>query len=51
MELDLSKLSEPIPESLQKIFTNPARIVSNIKTYDQDSYETKVEGDTVKVKI
>jgi hypothetical protein len=51
MELDLSKLPEPIPESLQKIFANSARIVSIIKTYDQDIYETKVESDSVKVKI
>ena len=51
MELDLSKLPEPIPESLQKIFANSARIISIIKTYDQDSYETKVEGDRVAVKI
>jgi nitrite reductase/ring-hydroxylating ferredoxin subunit len=51
MELDLSKLPEPIPESLQKIFANSARIISIIKTYDQDSYETKVEGDKVEVKI
>ena len=51
MELDLSKLPEPIPESLQKIFANSARIISIIKTYDQDSYETKVEGEKVEVKI
>ena len=51
MELDLSKLPEPIPESLQKVFANSARIISIIKTYDQDSYETKVEGDKVEVKI
>ncbi|MGC2667720.1 MAG: non-heme iron oxygenase ferredoxin subunit [Candidatus Nitrosopolaris sp.] len=51
MELDLSKLPEPIPESLQKIFANSARIISIIKTYDQESYETKVEGDKVEVKI
>jgi hypothetical protein len=51
MELDLSKLPEPIPESLQKIFANSARIISIIKTYDQDRYETKVEGDSIKVKI
>jgi nitrite reductase/ring-hydroxylating ferredoxin subunit len=51
MELDFSKLPEPIPESLQKIFANSARIISIIKTYDQDSYETKVEGNRVEVKI
>ncbi len=51
MELDLSKLPEPIPESLQKVFTNSARIVSIIKTYDQDSYETKVVGDRVDLKM
>ena len=51
MELDLSNLPEPIPESLQKVFANSARIISIIKTYDQDSYETKVEGEKVEVKI
>jgi hypothetical protein len=28
-----------------------AQQMSNIKTYDQETYEVKVEGDSIKVKI
>lgn len=51
MVLDPSKLPEPLPESLQKIFAHSAQIMSRIKTYDQLIYETKIEGNRVKVKI
>jgi nitrite reductase/ring-hydroxylating ferredoxin subunit len=52
MAQDPSKLPEPLPESLQKIFAHSAKIMSKIKTYDQPTYETKIEGDNrVKVKI
>jgi nitrite reductase/ring-hydroxylating ferredoxin subunit len=48
---DLSKLPEPIPESLQKMFARSAEIASKVKTYDQPTYETKVEGNRVKVRM
>jgi nitrite reductase/ring-hydroxylating ferredoxin subunit len=51
MAADPSKFPEPIPQSLQKMFARNAEMMSKIKTYDQPIYETKVEGNTVKVKI
>jgi nitrite reductase/ring-hydroxylating ferredoxin subunit len=51
MAPDTSKFPEPIPESLQKMFARSAEIMSKVKTYDQPTYETKVEGNRVKVKI
>ena len=50
MALDPSKFPEPIPEGLQKMFAQAAQIQSKIKTYDQQTYETKVEGNRVKVR-
>jgi nitrite reductase/ring-hydroxylating ferredoxin subunit len=50
MALDPSKFPEPIPESLQKMFARNVEIMSKIKTYDQAIYETKVEGNRVKVR-
>jgi nitrite reductase/ring-hydroxylating ferredoxin subunit len=51
MALDPSKFPEPIPEGLQKMFAQAAQIQSKIKTYDQQTYETKVEGNTVQVRV
>src|ERR671919_1514748 len=51
MATDPSKFPEPIPESLQKVFARSAQIMSKVKTYDQPIYQTKIKGDTVKVKI
>jgi nitrite reductase/ring-hydroxylating ferredoxin subunit len=51
MAPDLSKFPEPIPESLQKMFAHSAQIGSKIKTYDQPTYETKVKGNKVKVRM
>jgi nitrite reductase/ring-hydroxylating ferredoxin subunit len=51
MAADPSKLPEPIPESLQKMFARSAEIMCKVKTYDQPTYETKVEGNIVKVRM
>jgi len=51
MTLDPSKLPEPLPESLQKMFAHSAEIQSKIKTYDQATYETRVDGNRVKVRM
>jgi nitrite reductase/ring-hydroxylating ferredoxin subunit len=51
MAPDPSKFPEPIPESLQKVFARSAQIMSKVKTYDQPIYETKIEENTIKVKI
>jgi nitrite reductase/ring-hydroxylating ferredoxin subunit len=49
MAPDPSKFPEPLPESLQRMFARTAEITSKVKTYDQSTYETKVEGNKVKV--
>jgi nitrite reductase/ring-hydroxylating ferredoxin subunit len=51
MALDPSKFPEPLPETLQKMFAHAAQIQSKIKTYDQPTYETSVEGSKIKVRI
>ena len=51
MALDPSKFQEPIPESLQKMFARSGEIMSKIKTYNQPTYETSVEGSRIKVRI
>lgn len=51
MAPDPSKFPEPIPESLQKMFARSAEIMSKVKTYDQPTYETRVEGNRVKVRM
>ena len=51
MAPDPSKFPEPLPESLQKMFAHSAEITSKVKTYDQPTYETKVEGNRVKVRM
>jgi nitrite reductase/ring-hydroxylating ferredoxin subunit len=51
MTLDPSKFPEPMPESLQKMFARSGEITSMVKTYDQPTYETKVEGNRVKVRM
>ncbi|MDW0122123.1 MAG: Rieske 2Fe-2S domain-containing protein [Nitrososphaeraceae archaeon] len=51
MTPDPSKFPEPIPESLQKMFERSAEIMSKVKTYDQPTYETRVEGNRVKVRM
>ena len=50
MAPDPSKFPEPMPESLQKMFARSAEIMSKVKTYDQQTYETRVEGNRVKVR-
>ena len=51
MALDASKFPDPILESLQKMFARSTEIMSKIKTYDQPTYETMVEGNRVKVRM
>jgi nitrite reductase/ring-hydroxylating ferredoxin subunit len=51
MAPDPSKFLEPIPESLRRMFIRSAEITSKVKTYDQSTYETKIEGNRVKVKM
>jgi nitrite reductase/ring-hydroxylating ferredoxin subunit len=51
MAADTSKLPKRIPESLQKMFARSAEIMSKIKTHDLSTYDTKIEGNTIKVRM
>jgi len=51
MAVDPSKFPEPIPESLQKMFARSAEIMSKVRTYDQPTYETRVDGNRVRIKV
>jgi nitrite reductase/ring-hydroxylating ferredoxin subunit len=51
MAADPSKFPDPIPRSLQKMFARSAEIMSKVKTYDQPTYETRVEGNRIKVRM
>jgi nitrite reductase/ring-hydroxylating ferredoxin subunit len=51
MAPDPSRFPEPLPEGLQKMFARSAEITSKIKTSNQPIYETRVEGNRVKVRM
>ncbi|HET7148518.1 MAG TPA: Rieske 2Fe-2S domain-containing protein [Candidatus Nitrosopolaris sp.] len=42
---------EPLPQTWQKFFENVGQLMAPIKTYDQRTYETTMEGDRIKIKI
>lgn len=42
---------EPFPESLQRFFQYLGILMSEIKTYDIETYPVKIEGDSIKVEI
>ncbi len=42
---------EPLTPTRQKFFENVGRLMSHIMTYDQITYETRVDGDSVKIKL
>ncbi|NAL78044.1 non-heme iron oxygenase ferredoxin subunit [Nitrososphaera sp. AFS] len=46
-----SQAMEPLPQTWQKFFENVGQLMSHIKTYDQKTYETKVERDSIKIKL
>jgi nitrite reductase/ring-hydroxylating ferredoxin subunit len=41
---------EPSPTNWQKFFENVGQLMSHIKTYDQTTYETRIDGDSIKIK-
>jgi hypothetical protein len=45
------KVGRTITGELRKMFAHSAQIGSKIKTYDQPTYETKIEGNRVKVRM
>ncbi len=46
-----SQEMEPLPQSWQKFFENVVKLMAQIKTYNQLTYEVKIDGDTVKIRI
>ena len=42
---------EPLPQSWQKFFENVGQLMAHIKTYDELSYEIKIDGDSIKIEI
>jgi hypothetical protein len=42
---------EPIPKTWKKYLKHVEQLMAHIKTYDQEIYETKIEGDSIKIKI
>lgn len=46
-----SQEMEPLPKTWQSFFENVGQLMAHIKTYDQKVYETKVEGDSIKIKL
>ena len=46
-----SQEMEPLPNMWQKFMNHAGELMSHIKTYDQPSYEIKVEGTDVKVRV
>ncbi|HJT50182.1 MAG TPA: non-heme iron oxygenase ferredoxin subunit [Nitrososphaeraceae archaeon] len=46
-----SQEMEPLPQTWQKFFENVGQLMSRIKTYNQAVYETKIDEDSIKIKI
>jgi nitrite reductase/ring-hydroxylating ferredoxin subunit len=46
-----SQEMEPLPEKWQNYMENVGQLMSHIRTYDQQAYETKVDGDLIKIKV
>ena len=46
-----SQEMEPLPPTWQTFFENVGQLMAHIKTYDQKTYETLVEGDIIKIKF
>ena len=46
-----SQEMEPLPQSWQKFFENVGQLMAHIKTYDELSYEIKIDGDSIKIEI
>jgi len=42
---------EPLPQTWQKFFEHVMKLMAHIKTYDQLTYEIRIDGDRIKIKI
>jgi len=48
--LEIPPGMEPLPPTWQKYMESVGKEMSYIKTYDQETYEVKVDGDNIKVR-
>ena len=48
--LTSSQQMEPLPKTWQSYMEHAGQLMSNIKTYDQETYEIQVEGDRIKIR-
>ncbi|MFZ0697333.1 MAG: Rieske 2Fe-2S domain-containing protein [Nitrososphaeraceae archaeon] len=46
-----SQEMEPLPKTWQKFFEYVGQLMAHIKTYDQNIYETIIDGESVKIKF
>ena len=46
-----SQEMEPLPQTWQKFFEHIMKLMAHIKTYDQLTYETRIDGDRIKIRI
>jgi hypothetical protein len=46
-----SQEMEPLPQTWQKFFEYVGQLIAHIKTYDQIVYETKIDEDSIKIKL
>jgi nitrite reductase/ring-hydroxylating ferredoxin subunit len=46
-----SQEMEPLPQTWQKFFEHVMKLMAHIKTYDQLTYETRIDGDRIKIRI
>ena len=46
-----SQQMEPLPKTWQNYLEHAGKLMSYIKTYDQQVYEIEVEGDRIKIRV
>ena len=52
--MDVSAMQKnigPLPEGWQKMIEHSTQLMAKIKTYDQQTFETAVDGDKIKVRV
>lgn len=49
--LEIPPGMDPLPPTWQKYMEFVGREMQYIKTYDQETYEVKIEGDSIKIKL
>jgi hypothetical protein len=49
--LEVPPEMEPLPPTWQKYMDSVGKEMSYIKTYDEETYEVKVVGDIVKIRV